>query len=294
MTCEIVEHASAKVNLNLRVLPARADGFHDIESIFQTISLADTLVVRTVEGTGRCSVICPAMVLPEANTLTRAYDAFCTVTGGQCGSVSVELTKRIPAGGGLGGGSSDAAALIRALEKLNGVSLTDAQLDSIAAAVGSDVFFFVHCDKENGGCAVVSGRGERVKEICKRRDLYFALIFPGVHSSTKEAYALVDKQFAEEKKSGQCMYDYPAIETLETVYNLPVGKWNFVNTFTRSLSVLYPEIGRAVLELRNEGAAFCDMSGSGSTVYGVFASREEAENAVKSLGARGMNCVLAI
>lgn len=292
MPNEVFEFASAKINLNLLVLPKREDGFHEIESIFQVVDVKDTLVVYPEEGFDSCKIECDDMVLPENNTLSLAYRAFGKVSGTDNRAVKVKLSKKIPSGGGLGGGSSDAAALIRALEKINAVKLTDVQLDEIASCVGSDVFFFVHCDGNKGGCALVKGRGEKVFKICKRSDLFFVLVFPGVHSSTKEAYALVDEQNMA-VRGNHHSDEIPRAEDLERIYNLPVGKWNFVNSFTSALSDKYPEIRSCIEELKAQNALFCDMSGSGSTVFGVFASRCDAENAVAAIKAKGRNCVFA-
>ena len=136
MLLSISEKAYAKVNFNLRVFPKREDGFHDIQGIFQTIDLFDELTVCVSEESG-CCVYCDKMVLPEKNTITNAYQAFKEIIARdfpyvQVPGIQVNLKKGIPAGGGLGGGSSDAAALIRALEKACNISLTDTQLDYIA------------------------------------------------------------------------------------------------------------------------------------------------------------------
>lgn len=287
MSENFIVSAPAKINVGLRVLPKRNDGFHDIESIFQTVSLSDRLEIQIVPGNGVCTVECAQMVLPEKNTLTMAYDAFCNVTGCAVPSVKVLLEKHIPSGGGLGGGSSDAAALIRALGKMNGIQLTGKQLDEMASVVGSDVFFFTHCDPEGNCCAVVTGRGEKVRVIQKRNDLHFVLVFPGVHSSTKEAYCLVDK-FLEEGKD--C--DYPLVEDLEKLYNLPVGGWEFRNTFSDPLVSVYPEIGDSLKKLRSTNPLYSEMSGSGSTIYGVYASGIEAEMAARLLNDEGLKCVV--
>lgn len=283
----IIVSAPAKINVGLRVLPKRDDGFHDIESIFQTVALCDFLKVQVVPGTGNCMVECEQMVLPERNTLNMAYDAFCNVTGCAVPSVKVLLEKHIPSGGGLGGGSSDAAALIRALGKINGIQLEGKQLDEMASVVGSDVFFFTHCDSENSCAAVVSGRGEKVRVIQKRKDLHFVLVFPQVHSSTKEAYGLVDR-FLEEGRG----FEYPAFDQLESFYGLPVKEWKFINTFTEPLVSVYQEIGDSLLKLKGTNPLYAEMSGSGSTIYGIYASKEEAEVAARLLNDEGLKCVV--
>lgn len=286
MLNEIRVPAFAKVNLGLKVLPVRQDGFHNLESIFQTVSLCDELTVVRKDGKGICSVSCDSMVLPEKNTLTTAYKSFCDVTGIDSFSVEVKLEKHIPAGGGLGGGSSDAASLIMALEKMHGIKLTGKQLDAMASCVGSDVFFFAHCGKD-GGCAVVTGRGENVRMISKRTDLFFVLVFPPVHSSTKEAYSLVDKLLNDGKEG-----EYPALEKLEDIYNLPVSDWSFRNTFTPALELKYPEVSRALKSLEAAKPLYSEMSGSGSTIFGIYASLREAEEAAKILNDEGLKCVV--
>ena len=278
--------AYAKVNFGLRVLPGRSDGFHGIESIFQTVDLFDELTL-TVTGEKGCVVHCSDMELPENNTLTKAYNAFCEVAACEVPGVRVELKKGIPSGGGLGGGSSDAATLTRMLEELCDVRVSDKQLDDIAAVTGSDVFFFMHCNNRGEGCALVSGRGEIVKSIQPRNDLFLVLIFPEVSSSTKEAYALVDDAF----NRGNDLVS-PEFDELELVYRWPPEKWTFINTFTPVISAKYTDIGRAIDALRALNCDYAEMSGSGSTVFGVFASRQLAESAVKKL-AGSWNCKLA-
>ena len=270
MKSRIVAKAYAKVNFNLKVLPKREDGYHSIESIFQTIDVYDELTVDFVEEKG-CHVTCDAMQLPQVNTLTLAYEAFCQTCSCNVPGVEIFIKKGIPAGGGLGGGSSDAAALIRVLEKRCGINLSDLQLDYIASKTGSDVFFFMHCDSDGKGCALVSGRGEVIKKIDSRTDLHLVVIFPDVSSSTKEAYSLVDKMI-ESGKNIEC----PFFEKLEVIYRKDPSEWTFKNTFTPALTEKYSEIKEALEMLKTGGADYAEMSGSGSTVFGVFADEHHA------------------
>jgi 4-diphosphocytidyl-2-C-methyl-D-erythritol kinase len=284
MLTEVHVRAPAKVNFNLKILSQRADGFHNIESVFQSVTLYDEIVVKVVPEEKSCKVICREMNLPVENTLLSAYKAFCSVVPEVVCGVIVTLTKHIPSGGGLGGGSSDAAAFIRALETVCGINLTIQQENEIAARTGSDVFFFL--DAEKTGCAIVTGRGEVVKPIRSRTDLYLLLVFPGVHSSTREAYALVDTC-----KSVK-MLKYPALALLEKVYNSSLSEWNFVNSFTPALVSRYPEIAGALSDIKEAGAGYVEMSGSGSTVYGIFGSRKEAEGARSLLANRWCGCIV--
>lgn len=286
MLCNVRVLAPAKINIGLRVLPPRSDGFHNIESIFQSVPLCDILHVEVAEETGNsCFVFCKDMDLPEKNTLTSAYQAFVCKTGVKS-SVKVVLEKRIPHGAGLGGGSSDAAALICALDKIFCTELTVSDLHEIAGSVGSDVFFFV--DQQRCGhpfAALVEGRGERVHAIAPRNDLFFVLVSPDVYSSTAEAYRLVDDWY-----ESQWSWKGPLIEDLESVYRSHIDCWNFVNSFSDPLIQRYPLIQKALEGLVVAGAAYVQMSGSGSSVFGVFDSKQKAESAFLTLSDRWKRC----
>ena len=278
MLDEICVAAPAKINLGLKVLPKRQDGFHEIESIFSTVGFADEIIVKPEGKKNTCTVECDLFKLPDQNTITLTYDAFKKLVNEDLPGLKVSIRKKIPSGGGLGGGSSDAAAFLNALCLLCRVTLDREQLNLIASMVGSDVFFFVNCDKSGEGAAIVTGRGEFVEKIQRRKDLHYLLLFPGVHSSTKEAYDLVDKFY----ESGDKL-DYPALADLEGIYNGEVSRWNFVNTFTKVIAGKYPVIEQAILALKKSGALYTDMSGSGSTVFGLFATAEDAIKARNTL-----------
>ena len=282
---EIRVRAYAKINFGLKVLPRRKDGFHNIESVFQTIDLYDELVINW-QKEKNCLVQCNSMNLPLKNTLTLAYEAFCEITRIDVPGIKVDLIKGIPSGGGLGGGSSDAAALIRALQEVTGITLSESELDYIASKTGSDVFFFMHCKEDGKGCALVSGRGEVIKTIPSRNDLVLVLVFPDESSSTKEAYDLVDEMIAE-GKDVKC----PAFEELEQIYMKDISEWTFRNTFTAVIAQKLPSVGNAINELKNVGCCYAEMSGSGSTVFGAFTSELQAERCCNLLDT-SWNCKL--
>lgn len=290
MSEDIIIPAPAKVNIGLKVLHNRTDGFHNIESIFQTVDLCDELKVSLAIGKNSCLAECDTMALPQENTLTKTYRAFCSETGFDA-AVKVFIKKKIPAGGGLGGGSSDAASFLVALSHLSGIALDGSLADSVAEKVGSDVFFFLHSGffESDGqkGCALVSGRGEIVKKIKPRTDLSFLLVFPQVHSSTKEAYELVDKAF----KDGADVV-CPDFSELERMYNSPLAEWKFANSFTPVLLKKYSLIERALGFIIKANAGWADMSGSGSTVFGVYDS-DAAAKAAASRCSKHWKCVLA-
>ncbi len=279
MLGEICVHAPAKINLGLRVLPKREDGFHPIESVFATVGLSDLLTVSPLPEQNVCKVSCQQVVLPQENTVSSAYQAAKSVLGRDLPGVSVQLTKRIPLGGGLGGGSSDAAAILVALQKL-GVAIPSGAAYKIAARVGSDVFFFLSLDGKPDGAAIVSGRGDLVKPISPRCDLHYVLVFPGVHSSTPEAYAAID----ESARSPET--EYLSLDELESVYKGPVKDWNFINDFTPVIAAKYSKVQQALDDVKASGALFCDMSGSGSTVFGVYESAQQAQDAANLLSGK--------
>ena len=269
------ECAPAKINLHLKVMPKRSDGYHPIESIFQTVPLYDDILVKCSGESLGCVVNCDAMQLPDDNTLTKTYNLFSQLTGISVG-VQVELTKRIPSGAGLGGGSSDAAYFLRALNKMFDYPLNRSQMEEIATSVGSDVLFFL-----SDGAAIVTGRGEVVNPILPRNDLCFVIVYPDVHCSTVESYRLVDEYMMLGKADVG-----PTLQELEEVYRKPVSEWDFMNTFTKPVVTKFPIISEVMENLKILGADFVQMSGSGSTVFGVFSDFNLGENAYTNLKKR--------
>ena len=266
------DSAPAKLNLHLEVFPKRSDGYHPIKSIFQTISLVDDLVVSLSGKSLSCVVECDAMQLPEENTLTKTYRLFCQISGVTAG-IHVKLTKRIPSGAGLGGGSSDAATFLLILNKMFDYPLRLNQLEEIANLVGSDVLFFL-----SGGAAIVTGRGDIVEPIKPREDFCIVVVYPDVHCSTPESYGLVDEYFALGKTVNET-----TLQDLEKMYYEPVSEWRFVNTFTNPVATKFPVIFNVMKSLKELGADYVQMSGSGSTVFGVFSNFDVGKDACTNL-----------
>ena len=276
MSDSITVLAPAKINLGLEIFPKRADCYHELHSIFTTVGLFDEICVSKIDKKNTCIVESFGMELPKQNTITAAYKAFCVLTGIDSG-VHVSIKKRIPAGGGLGGGSSDASSFIQSVNNLFKAGLGIDSLSAIAGKVGSDVFFFTYALSAQGGkrfgkfepfAAVVEGRGEKVRQIQHRSDFSVLLVFPNVSVSTKDAYALVDETLSLECKQSKI--------SLEEIYNLSVKNWNFKNDFTVPVLKKYAGIAEALDRLKSCGADFADMSGSGSTVFGIFEKKETA------------------
>ena len=284
-------NAPAKVNIGLKVLKkvSSQSKYHNIESIFQTISYQDELKIKKIDEK-KCIVRCEQMTLPLENTLTKTYEAFCGKTDIDFG-IEIELKKNIPAGGGLGGGSSDGAALLKALSELSKIPLTESLSCYVANQVGSDVFFFLLSGFfENGqACALVSGRGEIIEKISPRKDLFFILIFLEIHSSTKEAYTLIDEAYENNSESEDA---FPDFSEFKNMYYDNLENWNFSNSFTSVLVRKYPAIGNALQDIISYGASWADMSGSGSTVFGIFESEKSAKTAFQKCRKK-WRCVLA-
>ncbi len=275
----VIVSAPAKINLHLRVYGRREDGFHDIRSIFQAISLADELVVGSLKETDSIEIEGSFDCPPEATTLYKAVIAYRRRTGERCG-LSIRVKKAIPAGAGLGGGSSDAAALLRALNLLLGDRagfLGEEELAELGASVGSDVPFFVR-----GAAALVEGRGEVVSPIPARADYALVVAFPDFPVSTAAAYSLLDRL----RPSDADEPDLSVEELLASYASKPPEAWRFANSFETPVAAAHPAIATLIGLFASEGARFTRMSGSGSAVYGVFPDPDRAAFAAKRLFSR--------
>lgn len=252
----------AKINLSLVVLPPHASGLHPIRTIFQAVDLCDSLSVTRLEDPGARTTIgvsfenCPAFDWPEDNTVAktlRLVSEMLTVP-----ALRIELVKRIPTESGLGGGSSDAAALLRVLGRFLPVPLTEDQRSDLAAAVGWDVPFFMI-----GGHAQAEGYGERVKPLDDPEEAWYVLAMPPMTVSSGAAYSRLDD------------------EPYEPPPGFPVGH----NDFER----VAPDASRALIErLRALRASPGMLSGSGSAVFGRFPSRPQAEQCREILDREGV------
>ena len=278
----------AKINLGLKVSSKRPDGYHNLQIIFMTVPLFDRMEVTLGGKRGKCQVECEPLGLPPRNTISAAYDAFKEMTGIDRG-VTVRVEKHIPIGGGLGGGSSDAASFIWAMGVLFGLQDSPDWLAVIAGKTGSDTFFFARALASVGSletfepfAAVVEGRGDKVRAIPCRKDFCVLLSFPDLSVSTAEAYTMLDHH----RDVGDFLSDlsesidfYP-----EKMYNLPVRDWKFENDFTVVLCARSLEIEKALQDMKSSGADFCDMTGSGSCVFGIFEDAQKARQAQAVLG----------
>jgi 4-diphosphocytidyl-2-C-methyl-D-erythritol kinase len=280
--------APCKINLHLRVGSRRPDGFHDIESLFAALGFGDSLIFETGGPPGSCELVQewdaggeapPSDLPPEKNLVVKALDLFRRKTGFDPG-LRIRLIKRIPLGAGLGGGSSDAAATLLALDGLAGTKLPAGEMEEMAAVLGSDVPFFL-----TGGAAWVSGRGEKLRAAPFPGDYAVLLVKPPFRSGTPEAFKLLDDKRAGGKNASQAHSVQTGdflFERLGGILSSPPENWPFYNDFLP----LLPESGRYLEimdELKKSDAAFAGLSGSGSCCFGIFRERNRAEKAQKNL-----------
>jgi len=282
MTDSVVVLAPAKINIHLRVLGHRPDGFHNLESIFQKISLSDELTVNRIPDRGVFRLESPFLELPAVNTVSKAVSLFRELSGIDAG-IYIRLEKRIPDGAGLGGGSSDAASTLIALNALFNAGLKFSDLHGAACKIGSDVPFFL-----SSSPAVVSGRGEYVRPFPGRSDLYGVLIWPEVRSSTADAFKMLDQMGIDRlHREGSLL---PTKDDLQSCYLGPVENWVFGNSFTDPVIAGYPVVGDVLCDIRRSGAVYAQMSGSGSAVYGLYKGETEAGQAYSQLAERWPVC----
>jgi 4-diphosphocytidyl-2-C-methyl-D-erythritol kinase len=262
--------APAKVNLTLEILGKRADGYHEIRTLMQPISLFDTL---WIEPGQRESVLhCPDHPeLENNNNLILAAVRLLEEELAVPLKLSIRLKKRIPIGGGLGGGSSDAAALLSGVNDLLGNPLPPDRLTALASRLGSDVPFFL-----NRGAALAAGRGEKIEPRPALPPWWIILIYPGFPVSTAWAYEQVKLPLTEYGKS----YNFIGLK-----YNgAPVeGLDHLVNDLEPFVLPAFPILNTLKTALRASGCQQTLMSGSGSTVFGIWEDRAEAARAFRHL-----------
>ena len=278
--------AYAKVNLFLRVLGKRPDGFHDIRTLFQTVSLSDSLSVRmTPASRPAVKLACSREDLQgEDNLAWRAADRMLRLTG-LAAQIEVTLDKAIPSGAGLGGGSSDAAAVIRAVASMLATRPADQALFEVAAELGSDVPFLLL-----GGSAIGTGRGTELKPLADLPPAALVIAQPAVEVSTAWAY----RALREHRAALTSGLDKSKIEgsglssNAPFIGSLPGSREGMVNDFESVVFRRYPLIAALKERLQASGAQPALMSGSGSAVYGVFESYQSARLVAQTLRAEGI------
>jgi len=255
---KIVEKAPAKINLGLKILGKRSDGYHNILSVFQTVSIFDTIEI-SVSSSDKLECDDPSVPVDKRNLVMKAAEAFRRETGIYTG-YSFGLKKSIPAGAGLGGGSSDAASSLRGLNTLHNETLAKERLHKVAASIGSDVPFLV-----NGGTAVVSGRGEIVEPFDWPFDFTYLIVYPGIAVSTAGAYGNIGKDYDDGEKFCELIKSTVSGEILPQDFLDGLS-----NDFEKTVFAEYPLLMKLKHFMTENGASASLLSGSGSTVFGIF------------------------
>lgn len=270
----------AKINLYLEITAKRADGYHSLRTIMQTVSLYDVLEVELLPR--KIEFICehPRLEKEKNNLVLRAIDALQKFNkkkrGNHLKGAKIILKKNIPLASGLGGGSGNAATVLKVLNKLWGFDLSERKLMQIAESLGADVPFFLR-----GGYAYVQGKGEEVSFYSYLPEYYVILVNPGLLISTAEVYAQFDQMKLTEKinfnKMGNVKSYWGKLHTPEEIAK------NLFNHLEKVVLPKYQEVEKVKNILLSSGVLGSLMSGSGSTVFGIVPNEKEGKKIVKKL-----------
>ena len=260
------EKAFAKLNLYLGIHGLREDGYHELETVFQAIDLCD-LVAVSVHHRGGISLRCNLPFLPtdNRNLAVKAAEAFFRASGLENPGLNINIKKVIPVGAGMAGGSTDAACVLRLLNRAFGMPLCDKKLAEAALSLGADVPFCLH-----GGTALAKGVGEKLQDLAPMPHCFLVVAKPNFSVATKDAFSLYD---------GQPAVDYPASDAL--LQGLEQGDLqkvasNLYNALEGPVGGQKPLILRLRETLLRQGALGARMTGSGSAVFGIFDTEDRA------------------
>ena len=275
----------AKINWTLEVLGRRTDGYHELRTLLQTISLCDELRFTRLERGIEITCNAPDVPCDETNLVYRAAALLNAVTGLNRG-VRIEITKRIPAAGGLGGGSSNAAVTLIALQRLWDVALAPRDLFALGAKLGADVpCFFL------GGTCLGIGRGDEVYPLADIKAEHLLLINAGISVPTREVYADLPPELTNPQPAAMMPF---ALEAAYRSVSLQSGPpTQLSNDLERPVLARYPLLSEIKQRLTQAGACATLMSGSGSTIFGIFDSATTRDDAHKNLSQTGWWCAEA-
>ena len=288
----VKEKAYAKINLTLDVTSRREDGFHDVLTVMHTLSLCDELTVTvspsrtpTVSLELSCEHRLPTDDRNIAVKAAKLYQSRAGITD----SVAITLAKRIPVAAGLAGGSTDAAATLRALNRIYGKRLSDKMLLSLAAELGSDVPFCLI-----GGTALCRGRGERIDRLPDLRNLSVVVaIADGEHVSTPDAYTALDKMYSNFDGSIPTVGAERTASLIESIKTGRLDTASLYNVFEDAILPACPGAAAIKEKMLELGATASLMSGSGPSVFGIFDSDDAAKSAREQLSLLGYRAFFA-
>ena len=279
---DVQEKAYAKLNLSLDVTARREDGFHELAMLMQTVSVSDELTL-SLNDSGRITASCSLHFIPtdERNLAVRAARCYLDAVGEERG-VHISLDKSIPVGAGMGGGSADAAAVLRGMNRLFDGRLDRRELEKLACSVGSDVAFCVA-----GGSALARGRGELLKDLPPLPDCYIVIAKPDFSISTPELYRKLDSVALRRHP------DTPGLLTAMQKGQLREICMRMYNVFEDVPDRRMRTVGEIKGALLDHGALGAMMTGTGSAVFGVFDDAERAEAARAALSREYRFCAVA-
>ena len=265
----------AKINLDLRVLGTRPDGYHDLRTVFQSLAIFDNVTVTIRRGPLAVTCDEPDIPTDRRNLVWKAASLLHRTATGKTTAprdVRIDLRKRVPSEAGLGGGSSNAAMTLLALNKLWKLELDLASLSRIGARLGADVPYFLH-----GGTALGLGRGDDIYPLADMPPVHVVILRPGFGVATADAYIWFD----EERRRDKEPHHRPAPP------GWPAWSTTLRNDLETPVVRHHPAIGRIKQSLIDAGAAFAAMSGSGSAVFGLFERADAARRTANDLSRPG-------
>ena len=260
----MILRSKSKINLGLKVLNKRTDGLHNIVTIFQEVDFGDKIQLVKHKTGYQIKSDVDWIPIDNSNICHKAYSALCHELNQDFG-VKISLEKRIPVGSGIGGGSANAAATLIGLNLLYNLGLNDKKLESIAVNIGADVPFFIR-----GGTQIGQETGAKLSPITKKFEAAILLVIPRLSISTEWAYS----QLKNKLKSDNSILRFANLMRKDFL-----SFKFFENDFEKIVIPAYPEIGSIKNELLDSGAKFASLSGSGSTVFGIFDDNAYAKKA---------------
>jgi len=275
----------AKINLGLEVLGLREDGYHELRTLFQTIDLHDEVVLRPTSGDIRIACDHPLVPSDDSNLAARAADLLRRYARVDRG-VTIEIRKRIPVGGGLGGGSSNAASVLIGLDRLWGLGLGPAGLHGLARRLGADVPYFLL-----GGSALGLGRGDEVYPLRQQLRAHVVLVEPGIHVSTARVFARLDAGLTPRENSNSIFFFVSRELEGTGAFRLLVN--DLETAALEEAPALREQATRIRAVLAGAGARLAALSGSGASWFGLFDSPRTAARACRGLAGEGFRARVA-
>ena len=262
---KIIVNSNAKVNIGLKILKKRKDGYHNIRTILQEIDLIDIISIEKNKNTFKFTT--NVTWLGDNNLCVVAYKLMKKKF--HINEISIDLKKNIPRGSGLGGGSSNAASIMKGIRKLYNLNITDNELEVLASTIGADVPFFI-----KGSVQLGEGIGNKLTPIIFNDEFKYLIVIPDIVIDTSWAYS----QYKNDLDSSISSVNFAGLSK-EKILSIDRIKF-FENDFESIVVPTYPEIGEIKKMLINLGAEYASLSGSGSTVYGIFNDNACLNNAL--------------